>query len=115
MGIFLILLASFCFVLSTYYGKLVSNYTEMSAVVTSFARYILGVIGLGTFMYYKKISFKPVNSRPIIIRSILNATALIMLTASLNYTTITNANMIHLTYPVFVFIFARYTTGEKLK
>ncbi len=115
MGVFLMLLSSLFFTLSTFFGKLVSNYTEMDAVVTSFVRYFLGATGLGAFMFFKGISFKPVMKKPVFIRSALNASALILLTASLNYTTITNANMIHLTYPVFVFLLARFVTGEKLK
>lgn len=109
------LLSSLFFTLSTYFGKLVSNYTEMDALITSFVRNFLGVIGLGLFMYLKGISFKPVNKKPLYIRSGLNSLALIFLTASLNYTTITNANMINLTYPVFVFLLARFITGEELK
>ncbi len=109
------LLSALFFTLSTYFGKLVSNYTEMDALVTSFVRYFIGTIGLGSFMFFRGISFKPVMKKPVFIRSALNATALILLTASLNYTTITNANMIHLTYPVFVFLLARFITGEKLK
>ncbi len=115
MGVFLMLLSSLFFTFSTYFGKLVSNYTEMDAVVTSFVRYFLGTIGLGAFIFFKGISFKPVMKKPVLIRSVLNASALILLTSSLNYTTITNANMIHLTYPVFVFLLARFVTGEKLK
>ena len=109
------LLSSLFFTLSTFFGKLVSNTTEMNALVTSFVRYFLGTVGLGAFMVYRGISFKPVRKKPVFIRSALNASALILLTASLNYTTITNANMIHLTYPVFVFLLARFITGESLR
>ena len=109
------LLSSLFFTLSTYFGKLVSNYTEMDAVITSFVRNFLGVLGIGLFMYLKGISFKPVKKKPLYIRSALNSLAFILLTGSLNFTTITNANMINLTYPVFVFLLARFITGEVLK
>ena len=109
------LLSSLFFTLSTYFGKLVSNYTEMDAVITSFLRNFLGVLGIGLFMYLKGISFKPVKKKPLYIRSALNSLAFILLTGSLNFTTITNANMINLTYPVFVFLLARFITGEVLK
>ncbi|OPL09501.1 MAG: hypothetical protein AVO33_06820 [delta proteobacterium ML8_F1] len=115
MGVFLMLLSSLFFTLSTFFGKLVANTTEMDAIITSFVRYFLGMLGLAVYMRLKGISFRPVKAGPVIIRSLLNASALILLTGSLNFTTITNANMIHLTYPVFVFLFARFITGEKLR
>ncbi len=109
------LMSSFFFTLSTFFGKLVANTTEMDAIITSFSRYFLGTLGMAVFMRVKGISFKPVKNKPVLTRSFLNASALILLTGSLNFTTITNANMIHLTYPVFVFLLARFITREKLK
>lgn len=115
MGIFFILTSSVFFSLSAYFGKLLVNTTDMNAIITSFTRYALGSIVMILYMLIKKKSFIPNKIGPITKRSIFNSGALILSTLALNYTTLTNANILHLTYPVFVVILAPFVTKEKSK
>jgi drug/metabolite transporter (DMT)-like permease len=115
MGVFYMLTSSVFFALSGYFGKLVVNTTQMNAVVTSFSRYALGAIIMIFYMLIKKKSFVANKLGPVTIRSIFNAGAVVLATLALNYTTLTNANILHLTYPVFVVILAPFITKEKPK
>ncbi|MDY0235696.1 MAG: DMT family transporter [Gudongella sp.] len=113
MGVFYILTSSVFFVLSAYFGKLVANTTEMNAIITSFTRYSLGSVVMIIYMLTTKKSFIPNRLAPITKRAIFNSGALILSTLALNYTTLTNANILHLTYPVFVVVLAPFITKEK--
>lgn len=115
MGVILVLISSVFFVISTYFGKLVTNTTEMSAVVTSFSRFLLGAIIMFIYILATKKTFKANNIKPVIFRAIFNSLAIIQSSWALKYTTITNNNMLHMTYPVFVIILAPFITKEKNK
>ena len=115
MGILLILLSAFSFTISSYFGKIVTNTTSMSGVVTSFSRFLLGSILMFFYILYKRKSFKSPDIKPIILRGIFNSISIIMFSAAFQYTTITNINMLHMTYPVFVILLAPYFTKEKIK
>ena len=47
------------------------------------------------------------------VRAVFNCLSVMLLTWALQYTTITNANMLNMTYPVFVILLAPYITKEK--
>ncbi len=113
MGVFLIITSSLFFSLGGYFGKLVVNTTEMNALITSFSRYALGAIIMAIYMLISKKSFKANKLGPITKRAIFNSGAVILSTLALNYTTLTNANILHLTYPVFVVVLAPFITREK--
>lgn len=115
MGVILILISALCFVVSSYFGKVVTNTTEMTAIVTSFSRFVLGSIIMFIYIIYKKKSFKPGDIRPIAARSFLNSISVILFSWALQFTTITNTNMLHMTYPVFVILLAPFVTKEKNK
>lgn len=113
MGVFLIITSSLFFSLGGYFGKVVVNTTEMNALITSFSRYALGAIIMAIYMVLTKKSFIPNKLGPITKRAFFNSTAVILSTLALNYTTLTNTNVLHLTYPVFVVVLAPFVTKEK--
>lgn len=115
MGLALILISSLCFVASSYFGKVVTNTTEMTGVVTSFSRFALGTVLMLTYMLLAGKSFKPVKMRLIFARSIFNCIALILFSWALRYTTITNENMLHMTYPIFVVLLVPFLTKKRNK
>lgn len=115
LGILIILASGLFFTASSYFGKLVTTTTEMNSIVTSFFRFFIGAILITIYMKLKGASFKANRPKPVIIRAVLNAFGIIMFTVAINYTTITNTNMLNLTYPVFVLILAPFVTGERIK
>lgn len=112
MGLIILLLSAFSFSLSSYFGKIVTNTTDMSGVIVSFSRFLIGAIIMFIYIVVTKKSFKSIDFKPIWNRTLFNSFSIIMFSASLKYTTITNANMLNMIYPVFVIILAPYVLGE---
>lgn len=115
LGITLVLISTFLFSLSSYLGKIVTNTTSMSGVITSFSRFFIGAVFMFIYMLATKKSFKPSGFRFIVGRSIFSSLGIIFVSAALNYTTITNANMLNMTYPIFVVLVAPILLKEKIK
>lgn len=115
LGIILILVSALCFVASSFFAKVVTNTTEMTAIVTSFSRFALGAVIMFIYIVSNKKSFKPGKIKPIIARAVLNCFSLILFSWSLQFTTMTNTNMLHMTYPLFVILLAPFITKEKIK
>lgn len=115
VGVLIILISAVCFVVSSYFGKVVTNTTEMTAIVTSFSRFLLGTVIMYIYIISTKRSFKAGNIKPIATRAILNSISLILFSWALQYTTITNNNMLHMTYPAFVILFTPIITKETIK
>lgn len=112
MGVFLVLLSAISFSFSSYFGKIVTNTTNMNGVVTSFGRFFLGLIIMVIYILYRKKSFRAPDVKSIAERAIYNSFAIVLYSAAYGYTTVTNVNMLHMTYPIFVFLFAPYFTKE---
>jgi len=115
MGVILILISAVFFVLGSFFGKMVINTTDMSAVVTTFIRMVLGFSIMGTYMIINKKSFVSNDWKPVLERAGLNGVSILMSSWALKYTTITNASILHMTYPVFVIVLAPYITKEENK
>lgn len=115
MGHILVLLSAFFFSLSSYFGKIITNTTNMSGVITSFSRFFIGAVLMFAYILISKKTFKPNNFKPIVRRAIFNSFAIMLMSSALNYTTMTNANMLNMTYPVFVILLAPLVLKEKIK
>ncbi|MEW8972614.1 MAG: DMT family transporter [Tissierellaceae bacterium] len=115
MGILLILLSSLSFALSSYFGKIATNTTSMSGVINSFSRFLVGTVFMFIYMVYKGKKFKAPDIKPIFYRALFNSFAIILFSASIKYTTITNVNMLNMIYPVFVILLAPFFLKEPIK
>lgn len=105
-GITLLLLAEFCFAISTVFAKLVTNSSEISGTEIVSFRFLIGFIASAYTVYKMKIPLKPHRTDLVLWRSFLNTTAVILFFLSVQYTSITNANMLNMTYPIFIFLFS---------
>ena len=114
MGIVLVLLSSLFFSLSAVFGKIVTSNWEIAGYVVSIGRFSLTALIMFVFMMLRKKSFKPNNLKPIVIRGIFNALSIITYYISFQYTTITNANMLHMLYPGFIILLTPYILKEKV-
>jgi len=112
-GIILLLLAELCFTLSTVFGKLVTGGSSIPGIEVSLFRYLLGFAVFSIYMLARGISFRPNNVKQVMLRGIFNTFAVLFFFAGLEYTTVTNTNMLNMTYPVFVFILAPFINREK--
>lgn len=115
MGVTLVLISAALFSLGSFFGKIVTNTTNMSGAITSFSRFFIGAVLMFLYILISKKSFKPNDIKPIARRGVFNSFAILFMSAALNYTTMTNANMLNMTYPVFVIVLAPILLKEKIK
>jgi drug/metabolite transporter (DMT)-like permease len=114
-GVILLLLSEFCFASATVFGKLVTNTSSISGVEISFFRFFFGFFIALFYVLKEKKSIRPAKVHLVVFRGISNTVAVIFFFLSVQYTTITNANMLNLTYPVFVFAIAPFINKEKTR
>ncbi|MBN2165999.1 MAG: DMT family transporter [Marinilabiliaceae bacterium] len=105
-GILFILIAEFCFAASSVVAKWVLKEPSLSGIQITFFRFLLGSII--SFILLKKSgeSFIPNKPQMVWWRAFFNTISAMLFFFSLKYTTVTNANMLGLTYPLWVVIFA---------
>jgi drug/metabolite transporter (DMT)-like permease len=114
-GIILLLLAELCFALATVFAKLVTAHSDIPAVEITFFRFFFGVFFSYAVIRKSGLSFIPANKKLVIWRGILNTIAVILFFKSVQLTTITNANMLNMTYPIFIFLFTPILGIEKIR
>lgn len=112
-GIILMLASALAFAVSTVFTKLVTKSTAISGIEISLFRFLLGFMLTAIYVYTKKVSLRPNNFKFILHRTVFNTIAVMLFFTGIQYTTITNANMLNMTYPVFVFIAAPLINREK--
>ncbi len=112
-GILLLLSAEFCFTLSTVFGKFAMAGEGMTGIEVSFFRFFLGAIAAAAYMLWKRVSFRPNNITYVALRGVSNTVAVLLFFTGVQLSTVTNANMLNLTYPVFVFLLAPFINREK--
>lgn len=87
----------------------------MPGTVASFCRFFLGALIMFFYIIFTKRSFKAVKINYIFARSITNCISIMLFSLGFQYTTVTNANMLQMTYPIFVMILAPLIYREKIK
>lgn len=114
-GIILLLLAELCFAAATVFAKFVTSTSDIPPLEITFSRFFFGVFMAYAFLKQTKGSLVPNNKKFIIWRGILNTIAVMLFFTSVKYTTVTNANMLNMTYPIFIFLFMPFFGYENIK
>lgn len=114
-GVILVALSAVFFALGSVFAKIGMQLSNLSGSVMAFSRFFVGFIIFTVYVILKKKSLKPNNIKYVSLRAIFNSLAIILFFIGVKYTTITNANMLNMTYPVFVFLIAPYMNKEKIK
>ena len=113
-GIYLLIIAELCFASATVFAKFVTNSSDIPAIEITFCRLILGVVLATLYMLKTRTSFIPKKIPLVVARAILSFSALITFFYSVEHSSVTNANMLNMTYPVFIFLVAPLFKLEKL-
>jgi drug/metabolite transporter (DMT)-like permease len=113
IGIILLLLAEFCFSSSTVFAKLANNLTPVNPHLFVFLRFVIGVVLAAGYLLYTKESFLPQRWDLVIARGVFNTISVSLFYVAITRTSVTNANMLNMTYPVFVFLLAPLVVKEK--
>ncbi len=113
-AVMFILFSSFCFALATVFAKYAHMAcAELSSFQVSFARFFVGFLCMAGFTRRYRKSLKPKRISFVIGRGVLNTASVILLYFALQYTSITKANMLNWTNPVFVFLFSPFINKER--
>lgn len=113
-GVIYVLLSSLLFALSTVFAKLVHSTSSVPAVEITFFRFFAGFITSLVYVLSYKKSLKPGNIRYITYRAIYNTGAVILFFIGIQYTTVSKANLLNLTSPVFIFLLAPFLNRESV-
>ncbi len=114
LAAFLLIFSSFCFSLATVFAKFAHAVSaELSPFQVSLYRFVFGAVFMGVFIGTRKKSMRPNNVRLVVWRGILNTGAVLTLYLALRHTTITKANMLNWSFPVFVFLFSPFVNRER--
>jgi drug/metabolite transporter (DMT)-like permease len=113
-GIYLLILAELCFASATVFAKFVTNSSDIPAIEITFCRLILGVLLATLYMLKTRTSFIPKKFSLVVARAVFSFSALITFFYSVEHSSVTNANMLNMTYPVFIFLVAPLFKLEKM-
>jgi drug/metabolite transporter (DMT)-like permease len=113
-GIILLLMAEFCFAAATVFVKYITNRSEIPAIEITFFRVALGTIVASLYMWQTRTSFRPHKVKLVVARALLSFSALVAFFYSVEHSSVTNGNMLNMTYPVFIFLVAPLFKLEKM-
>lgn len=112
-GAFMIFLSAVLFSLNILIVKVLRIETAIPVVEITFARFLLGLIIVIFILIAAPVKFRPKNKKILYLRGVLNASAVLILFYAVEYTTLTNANVLNMTYPLFIALFSRPLIGER--
>ncbi len=83
-------------------------------MMITFCRFGMGLILISCYIVVTRTSLKPKRMLFMILRGVFNMLAIVLFYWSVRYTTVTNANLLNMTYPVFVALLSPILVGEHL-
>ncbi len=104
-GVLLLGIAAIFFALTSVFAKL-GNGMGVPGMEMNFARFFMGFLYAGSYMLYYRRSIIPQNWNSVIGRCFFNILAASFFFLAIQHTTITNANMLNMTSPVYIFLLA---------
>ncbi|NMB65023.1 MAG: DMT family transporter [Spirochaetes bacterium] len=113
-GILYVLLSAVTFSLSTVFAKYITSTSPIHGIEVSFVRFLIGFIISSGYIIIHKMSIRPNHIPLVLTRAVSNTVAVILFFVGVQYTTVTNANMLNMTYPVFVFVLAPLFNKERI-
>jgi drug/metabolite transporter (DMT)-like permease len=116
LGIVLMLLSAAAFTASSVLAKLALQLGGVTGVQVAFFRFLLGIILAGLWLKATGAGrARPRSMRLVMLRAFFNTAAALLMYTALQYTTVTNTNMLNMTYPVFVFVLAPLVNAEHVR
>lgn len=109
------LLSAVLFASATGAAKYITNISDVKSIEITFFRFLFGFIFASFFIIKRKESVKPNNWKWILLRVVLNTGAVIFFFTGVEYSTVTEANMLNMTYPVFVVLMSPIINSEPVK
>ena len=102
------------FSLSTVFIKYLTLLPQpLNPFMAAFSRFIIGLVLTGGWAWYRRINLLPRNVGLVAWRGGLNTAAVILFYGAVQFTTVTNTNVLNLMYPVWILIAGPLITQEK--
>lgn len=115
-GFFLTAISAVLFAAATVFAKIAGNLSEgLSPLLITFFRFFFGFFVAAVMVRRSGSPLMPAGWGPVLGRMVFNTAAVICFFAGVSLTTVTNANMLNMTYPVFVFLLAPLINREKVR
>lgn len=114
-GFFLLIASELCFAASTVFAKLTTLQGAVPAVESAFFRFLIGTAFAFLYLIRNGLPLAPNRWALVILRGLCNGISVIFLLLGIQYTTVTNANMLNMTYPAFLLLTASWINHEKTK
>ena len=112
-GVLYILLSAVFFAVGSALVKVVTRQTDISSVMITFIRFFIGLLVVCPATLIKRKPLKPVRWRYVLLRALTNTFAIMFFFVGVKFTSVTKANMLNMTAPVFVFLIAPLINKEK--
>jgi len=90
----------------------VANFHGIPPIEVALARFAVGFFILNVMLIIHPRSIRPVNPRWVMLRSIFTVMAIITFFIGISSTTLVNANLLNMTYPIFVALIAPFWNKE---
>ncbi len=101
------------FAATTVAVRLATSGTDISGRTVAFARFFFGLLAVPAYVAWTRPDIKVRQTGFVVARAVTNAAAVLLVFSALRYTTVTNANMLNMSYPVFVFLLAPWVNRER--
>jgi drug/metabolite transporter (DMT)-like permease len=113
-GPLLLLASALAFAASSVFVKLITLGSAIPALEVAFFRFLVGLVLLVVWRAARRqpLPLKPVRLKYVLLRAVFTSSAVCLFYLGIQYTTVTNANMLNMTYPLFVFILAPWINRE---
>jgi len=114
-GILFLLIAELFFAFGTVIVKIITVDTDITGVELAFLRFLTGFIITAVLVLLSGKSVKPVKPQYVYMRGVFNTLSVIFFFLGVQYSNVSKANLLNMTYPVFVMILAPLINREKNK
>lgn len=115
LGILAVLASAVFFALATVGVKYATITGEASAVHVSMARFLIGLCITVPMMVRKPQLLRPRSVLWVSLRAAANVAAVFLFFFGIQLTTVSKANLLNMTYPIFVFALSPFVTHERAK
>ncbi len=110
-----IFLSALFFYLSTFYLKKGMQQELVSPLLYVHARFLLGFIIFGPIFWLYRSQIIVVNHKQLFVRAFSNSIAVLFFFLGVSLGSVTNSNLLNMTYPAFVAIMAPFFIGEAMR
>jgi drug/metabolite transporter (DMT)-like permease len=115
VGILWVLASAVCFALATVGAKYATAAGGASALHVTMARFVIGLVIMLPTVLRSPALLKPQSALWVYLRAFTNIAAVFLFFLGIQYTSVSKANLLNMTYPVFVFVLSPFVTREKAK